>query len=127
VTAAPAANGRTTTAIVVAGFAAVVASAIVPHYGAGHRLLAGVLLAGLLPYVLFAICVRLVPTRPMLGAGTIILALDLVIRLALRLSLETPDGYHGYTLYVVPLLSTAVIVALARILHQPDTGRPVGN
>lgn len=86
-------------------------ASVVPHYGAGHRLLFGVLLAGLLPYVTYLAFSDILRGWPLLPVGLLILTIDLVVKIPERFLHY--DGYADGTVYYVPLVTTLVVLPLA--------------
>jgi hypothetical protein len=90
-----------------AGLAAV--TAVVPHYTAGHKLLFGVLLAGLLPYLIYGMLVQMESGWPALVAGAALLAIDLAVKLPERLRY---DGYADGAVYYAPLIATFAVLPL---------------
>ena len=94
--------------IVVLGAVISLATAVVPFYDDGHQLLVGVLLVGLMPYLVYGVFAQLVRGWPLLVAGVLLLAIDLTVELPERF-----PHYHGYAgglVYYAPLVSTFVVL-----------------
>lgn len=97
--------------IVAAGAALALTAAVVPFYGAGHRLDAAVLIAGLLPYPVYGVLVAF-PHGPLtLPVGLVTLATHAAL-VARERFLDHADYGDGW-IYYVPLALTATLIALA--------------
>ena len=102
---------------IVAGMLLAAVSAFVPHFDAGYHLNAAVLIAGLVPYMVYA-----VPVVLMRGMLTTVTGIALVIVHAWLVASERFAGAADYSsglIYIVPvviavLLLPLVIVALRR-------------
>jgi len=108
----PETDSRSAAYVVVAlGAALAFAAAVVPHYTAGYRLDLPLLLAGLAPYLVYAVLTVYLHGARLLAAGGALLALELPLRLPLRL---LRDGYPDGLAYAVPLVAAgALVVVLA--------------
>ena len=93
--------------VVILGAVISLATAVVPFYDDGHQLLVGVLLVGLMPYLVYGVFAQLVRGWPLLVAGVFLLAIDLTVKLPERF-----PHYHGYTglVYYASLVSTFVVL-----------------
>ena len=94
--------------IIASGCALAFVTAVVPHYQAGHKLLAGVFIASLIPYIIYAALLEVFRDTALITAGVLIFAIDLLLKLSLRFfSHEMTDGttlmYASFTLAIIPL------------------------
>lgn len=118
--------------LIVAGLVLAALSAFVPFYTAGYRLMVGVLLAGMLPYLVYAIAIPL-----MRGMLTIVSGIVLVLVHAWLVVNERFIGGADYSdglIYYVPILMAIAVVPLAvaallkpwdnRVEHEPKVGAP---
>ena len=83
-------------------------TAVVPHYDAGHRLLASVFIAGLIPYIIYGALMEILRDTMLSIVGILILAIDLLLKLLLRFSSSgMADGdtlmFASFTLAIIPL------------------------
>ena len=60
-------------------------AAVVPHYTAGHKLLFGVLLTGLTPYVVYGALTEILKGWMLAAPGILLLAVDAAIKIPDRL------------------------------------------
>ena len=113
-------------AIIVLGVVLAAASAIQPFYDDGYRLRVGVLLSGLLPYLVYTIIAVILQRPLVVMAGVVLLALHAWLVLSVRYSgsVNTGDGM----LYTVPILLTLALTPLGFIaLRQPWRGKDTGD
>jgi len=104
--------------IIVLGVVLTVASALVPFYDDGHVLQFGVLLSGLLPYLVYALIVVMLPRPAVLLSGLVLLALHAWLVFSVRFS--GPVDYSDGMIYYVPLLLTlALLPYLIVAMRQP--------
>ena len=96
--------------IVALGCALAFAAAVVPHYGAGHTLHVGVLLVGLLPYLVYGALSEVVRGWALAFAGALILAIDLAVKIPERFLRY--DGYANDAVYYAPLVSAFVVLPI---------------
>lgn len=94
--------------IVLAGCLLSVAAALVPFYHTGYQLNAGVLLVGILPYLVYGSLSATVRGWPLLIAGALVFGLDAGVKIPERFLHY--DGYSSGLVYSVPLLSTFVVL-----------------
>ena len=96
-------------------------SAVVPFYGAGHQLLFGVFVAGITPYLAYALAVVLL-RRPVTNvAGGLLLAGHVVLVAAERF-IDGAD-YSDGSIVLVPLVFTLLLVPLVvQALRAPWHG-----
>ena len=100
--------------ILTIGLAMSLVSAFVPHFEAGYRLLTGVLLAGISPYIIYGIAVPL--SRTLL---TTILGLAIIIAHALLVFNERfidQADYSDGTIYYYPLIIAFISLPLVAII-----------
>ena len=91
-------------------------SALVPHFEAGYRLALSVFVAGMLPYLIYAIAVPLLRGTLTTGVGLVI-----VIAHAWLVFNERIIGHADYSngmIYYGPLLMTALAVPLVVIVFK---------
>lgn len=107
--------------IIVAGLVISAISAFVPFHQAGYRLMVSVLLAGMLPYLVYAVAVPLLR-----GALTAIVGLALVVAHTWLVVSERFSGSIDYSdglIYYVPVCMSIAVLPLAIIaLRQPWHG-----
>ena len=107
--------------IIVLGVVLAVAAALEPFYDDGHVLQFGVLLSGLLPYLLYAMIVVLLPRPAVFLSGLVLLAAHALLVLSERFS--GPVDYSGGVIYYVPLLlALALLPFLIVAMRQPWRG-----
>lgn len=104
-------------ALIALGLALAFISAVVPHFTAGHRVMAGVLLAGILPYLGYGLALPLLRSTLITVAGIILVGLHTSLVLTERFSgaVDYSDGliYYGplaLALATLPLL----VIGLSR-------------
>lgn len=89
------------------------ASALVPHFATGYRLHLGVLFAGLLPYLVYAVFSDVVRGWALLATGALLLGIQLIVTVTERFL--DYDGYASGRIYYVPLIMALVIVVVLGI------------
>lgn len=95
--------------IVALGIALAFLVAAVPHYTSGYHLRGGLLLAGLLPYVIYGMAAAMRSDGPVAAGGLVILvphALLVILKPATEAGTVAPPLYYG------PLLLSLVALAL---------------
>jgi len=107
--------------IILAGVVLAFASAVVPFHNAGYRLDNGVLIAGMLPYLLFGLPAVLVRGLLTLVTGLMVLATHAWL-VARERFLDGAD-YGDGLIYLVPIVLTLalvplIVVALRRRWHD---------
>ena len=115
-------------ACIAAGVALAFVAAVIPHYGAGYHLDAGVLSAGLVPYFVYALALPLLHGALSTGAGLLLVAVHagLVLRERFAQGAEYADGM----IYGVPVVLAVLLLGLLwRALREPwgvepAAGRP---
>ncbi len=107
-------------AIIALGCVLSLVTAIVPFYTAGYELLFGVLLIGLLPYVVYGAFTEIVRGWPLVLAGMLVLGIDLLAKIPERFLRY--DGYADGAVYYAPLFSTFIVLpvflALGRLIQK---------
>lgn len=105
------------------------ASAVVPHYTAGHKLLFGLALAGIVPYLVYGALNGILRRWAMLTPGILILAADLLIKIPARF--RSGHDYPSDLLYYAPLGVTLVIlpvgIAIGTFLDKLAGGQQGGS
>lgn len=104
--------------IIVAGLLLAFVSAVVPHYQAGYKLDYAVLLAGVLPYLIYGMAVPLLRAGPILLVGLILL----IVHTGLVIGERFVGGadYSDGMIYRVPLLlALALLPLLVMVLRKP--------
>jgi hypothetical protein len=93
-------------------------SAVVPHYEAGYYLMTGVLLTGLLPYLVYALAAALMKGPLVLAGGLLILVLHGILVVSERVLAGA--GYESGMIYYGPLLLAILgLPLLLRALREP--------
>ena len=116
--ATPSSANRLGYAIIIVGLLLVCMSAVVPFYDDGYRLRATVLIAGLLPYLVYAIIVNLLPRNVTIVSGILLLAANiwLVSRERFVGSVDYSDG----AIYYIPLVLMLLLLPLLyKALRRP--------
>ena len=104
--------------IIVCGTALAVAAAVKPFFDDGFHLQTGVLLAGLLPYLLYAVIAVMLRRPVILAAGIALLAAHAWLVLSERFSGAV--DYSGNMIYYIPvLLAVALIPLWIMAMRQP--------
>jgi hypothetical protein len=106
---------------IAAGIALAFLSAAVPHYSAGYRLAAGILIAGLLPYLIYGLAVPLLrgTLTAVVGVVLVILHAVLVFNEGVGQGAESAGGL----LYYGPMvLALAVLPLVVMALREPYDG-----
>jgi len=104
--------------VIVAGLLLSFVSALVPFYSDGYKLLYGVMLAGLLPYLVYAIAAPLLRTGLILGAGLMLLGVHTWLVVSERF-VGGADYSDGMIYYVPLLLALAQLPLLVMVLRKP--------
>lgn len=100
-------------AVLVAGGMLSLVSAFVPFYDAGYRLDAGILLAGITPYLLYALPAVLWRSGSSLAIGLAVFAVHAGTVVQARWF--EPAGPDGSLIYLVPLLLAAALLPVVGI------------
>lgn len=95
--------------IVLAGLAVSFYVALVPHYDAGYYLAFSVLLAGILPYLVYGVMPEYVKGGTLLLSGAVLLVVDVLVRVPMRWSVG-PEGYGDWIYWVSIGLAAALSV-----------------
>ena len=103
--------------VLVAGLLLSFVSAVVPFYSAGYKLLYGVMLAGLLPYLIYAIAVPLLNARLVLAVGLALLGVHGWLVIGARF-VGGADYSDGMIYYVPLLLALALVPLLLMVLRK---------
>jgi hypothetical protein len=104
--------------VIVAGLLLSFVSALVPFYSAGYKLLYAVMLAGLLPYLIYAIAAPLLRTGLVLGAGLLLLGVHTWLVISERF-VHGADYSNGMIYYVPLLLALALLPLPVMVLRKP--------
>jgi NADH:ubiquinone oxidoreductase subunit K len=102
--------------IIVLGCLVAGAAAVVPFYTVGYKVDALALAAVLTPFAFYGMLTASLRGPWLLGAGIVLLAATLAVVIEQRY-LEY-DGYRAGTVYWVPLLVAAVVLAIAYVLGK---------
>ena len=110
-------------AIVALGVALSFASAVVPHYTAGYTLMTGVLLSGLLPYLVYGVAIPFLQgwVLSLPGIALVVLHAALVAR---ERFLENADYGDGLIYIVPPVLAVALLPVIYLALKKPWGAEP---
>lgn len=104
--------------VIVAGFLLSFVSALVPFYSAGYELLYWVMLAGLLPYLVYGVAAPLLRGGLVLAAGLALLGIHAWLVIAERF--VGGADYSDHMIYSVPLLLALALLPLpAMALRKP--------
>jgi hypothetical protein len=104
--------------VIVAGTVLSFVSAVVPHYTSGYHFMFGVLAAGIIPYLMYALAVVLFKSNLTNGVGLVLLTLHAWLVFSERFI----DGgkYADHMIYIVPLLFAVLLIPLfVRALREP--------
>jgi hypothetical protein len=97
-------------AVIAAGLVLSFVSAVVPHY-THHKLLFGVLLVGLLPYLIYGVIVVFLNRTLTIAAGIVVLVIHAGIVIGKRFS-DVVD-YSDGLIYTVPIIVSLMLLPLA--------------
>lgn len=97
--------------VIVVGLIMAFATAVVPFYNTSYQLLAGVLAAGVLPYLIYAIAVVLLQRTITLAAGVILFATHFGLMMQERV-INNADYSNGM-IYYVPIAVSLLLIPLA--------------
>lgn len=110
--------------IVLYGLGLSLIAAFVPHFETGYHLMFGVLLAGLFPYMVYAVTVPLLPGAITTAAG-VILALAHTWLVVTERFIGSAD-YSNSMIYIIPIIMAILVIPLAIIaLLKTDVHKPV--
>lgn len=110
-------------AVIVVGLCLAFLAAVVPHFTAGYRVLGGVLLAGLLPYLAYGLVVPLLRTPLTTVAGIVVVGLHAALVVAERF-VDGADYSDGSIYYGPLVLALALLPLLVLGLRQPWGATP---
>jgi uncharacterized membrane protein len=99
-------------------------TATVPFYHTSYTLRVGVLLTGLLPYLVYVVGAWLERGRLSIILGLVLLAVDLYIKLPARF--VTGDVTSDRLIYAAPLLEAAVLVIVFWVTTRQGPRREEG-
>lgn len=94
------------------------AAAFVPHFAAGYRLHVGALLAGLLPYLVYAAFSDAVRGWALLATGALLLGIDLGVKIPERFLHY--DGYASGRIYYAAIIVTLAIIVVLGIAARRE-------
>lgn len=97
-------------ALIAIGATVSIVAAVVPHYTAGYRLMFGVLLIGLLPYLAYGVAVPFLRGWLLAVPGAILVVLHTAVVVRERF-LDNAD-YSGGMIYFIPLALTLGMLPL---------------
>lgn len=110
--------------IILTGLALALVSAMTPHFGAGYLLKVDILLAGLLPYLVYSIAVPLLVGTVTTSVGIVLIALHTGLVISERF-INGAD-YSDNMIYILPLIMSVAVLPLVVIaLLKTDTHRAV--
>jgi hypothetical protein len=104
--------------IVLAGLVLAFTSALVPFYTSGYKLASGVLLAGMLPYLVYGIAAPLLRRGLIVVSGLVLLTVHAGLVISERF-LGGGDYSDGMIYWVPVLLAVALLPLLVLVLRQP--------
>jgi len=96
--------------IIISGCILALMSAFVPHYHSGYLLMVSVLLAGISPYIMYAIIVPFLRGSLLIIPGLLLIVAHAWLVLTYRYTL--PVDYSDHWIYYGPLLLTAAVLPL---------------
>lgn len=97
--------------IIVLGLGVAAAASLVPFYEAGYLLKPGILLAVLMPFILYGVFIESLRGPWLLGTGLLLLAANLVLVASERYLHY--DGYADDLIYWVPTLTAVIVLPFA--------------
>lgn len=109
---------------IAAGIALAFLSAAVPHYTAGYRLAAGILIAGLLPYLIYGLAVPLLrgTLTAVVGVVLVILHAVMVFNERVGQGVESAGGLIYYGPMVLALVVLPLVVMALRVPYGAEPG-----
>jgi len=112
--------------IILFGLGLAAAAALVPFYHVAYLLEPGILLAVLMPFLLYGLFIESLRGSWLLATGLLLLAANLVL-----VAFERYLRYDGYTddlIYWVPTLAAVVVLPIAyRLGRRTDEADPSGT
>lgn len=106
--------------IIIAGCVLGLTSALVPHYNAGYKLMVSVLLAGILPYMVYGIAIPYLRGIILIIPGLLLTATHFWLVMKYRFTL--PVDYSDNWIYYGPLLlAVATLPLAAHAMRVPYT------
>lgn len=112
--------------IILLGLGLAAAAALVPFYNVAYLLEPGILLAVLMPFLLYGLFIESLRGSWLLATGLLLLAANLVL-----VAFERYLRYDGYTddlIYWVPTLAAVVVLPIAyRLGRRADEADPSGT
>ena len=97
--------------IILLGLGGAAAASVVPFYTAGYELDSGVLLAVLMPFLLYGLFIESLRGPWLLASGLLLLAASLALVVPERYLHY--NGYTDDTIYWVPTLTAAIMMPIA--------------
>lgn len=110
--------------IILLGFGEAAAAALVPFYNAGYLLEPGVLIAVLMPFLLYGLFIESLRGPWLLASGVLLLATCLALVIFERYLHY--DGYTNGRIYWIPTLTAAIVLPIVYRLgrRQDDVATP---
>lgn len=112
--------------IILFGLGLAAAAALVPFYHVAYLLEPGILLAVLMPFLLYGLFIESLRGSWLLATGLLLLAANLVL-----VAFERYLRYDGYTddlIYWVPTLAAVLVLPIAyRLGRRTDEAEPYGT
>ena len=96
-------------------------AAVIPHFGAGHRLAFDVFVVGILPYVVYGALTEVLRGWSLLLPGALIVPLHAWLTVNERYLAY--DEYKSGAIYTVPILLTVIVLPLAILAGRFLNGR----
>ncbi|MHB0974202.1 MAG: hypothetical protein ACYC0P_08155 [Thiobacillus sp.] len=97
--------------IILLGLGGAAAASVVPFYTAGYELKPGVLLAVLMPFLLYGLFTESLRAAWLLASGLLLLAISLALVVPERFLHY--DGYADDMIYWAPTLAAAIVLPIA--------------
>lgn len=104
--------------ILLLGIALAFVAAVVPHYETGYRLAGGILLIGLLPYLVYGIAVPLLHKPLTVVVGIVLLIAHASLIISGRF-MQAADGSDNL-IYIGPMLLALLTLPLVFVALQQD-------
>ncbi len=86
-------------------------SAVIPHFGAGHRLAFDVFVVGILPYAVYGALTEVLRGWSLLLPGTLFVPIHAWLTVSERYLAF--DGFESGAIYIVPVVLTLIVLPLA--------------
>lgn len=96
--------------VVIIGLLLSFISSVVPFFTSGYHVMAGVLFAGIVPYLIYGLVVVMLPDVLTIIVGVVLLVVDSWLVISERFI--NGANYSGGTIYYVPIVLTISLIPL---------------